>query len=158
MPGNYFLNIQGDEPVMAPALIDAAARALTSDPSVQMSTVVVPLTDKRQWSDPNVVKAVLGLNGDALYFSRAPLPHPREGGFPPAYKHLGIYGYRRSWLLKMASLKATPLEKVERLEQLRALENGVAIRAAVGKGDSVAVDTPLDVKKVERYLKLKGWR
>ena len=116
------------------------------------------MAEKGEWADPNVVKAVLALNGDALYFSRAPIPHSRDGVFPRVYKHLGIYGYRRDWLLKMSSLRPTALEKTERLEQLRALENGVPIRAAVGKGDSVAVDTPGDVKKVERYLKRKGWR
>jgi 3-deoxy-manno-octulosonate cytidylyltransferase (CMP-KDO synthetase) len=158
MAARYFMNIQGDEPVISPSLIDDAVRALTGDPSVRMSTVVVPLAEKGEWADPNVVKAVLALNGDALYFSRAPIPHSRDGVFPRVYKHLGIYGYRRDWLLKMSSLRPTALEKTERLEQLRALENGVPIRAAVGKGDSVAVDTPGDVKKVERYLKRKGWR
>lgn len=153
---DYFLNIQGDEPVISPSLIDAAARALTSDKTVRMSTVVVPLKSKKDWMDPNVVKAVLALNGDALYFSRAPIPHSREGGFPVVYKHLGIYGYRRDWLLKMAKLKPTPLELTERLEQLRALENGVSIRVAVGHGDSLAVDVPADIKKVERFLKTKG--
>jgi 3-deoxy-manno-octulosonate cytidylyltransferase (CMP-KDO synthetase) len=148
----WFLNIQGDEPVLSPALIDAAAAALTKDPAVRMSTVVVPMTDEKAWKDPNVVKAVLALNGDALYFSRAPIPHPREGGLPKVYKHLGIYGYRRDWLLKMAKLKPTPLELTERLEQLRALENGVSIRVAVGKGDSFAVDVPSDIKKVLRYI------
>ena len=149
----WFLNIQGDEPVLSPALIDAAAKALTGDAKVKMSTVVVPLKDEKAWRDPNVVKAVLALNGDALYFSRAPIPHPREGGTPVVYKHLGIYGYRRDWLLAMARLKPTPLEKTERLEQLRALENGVAIRAAVGKGDSLAVDVPGDIRKVERFIR-----
>jgi 3-deoxy-manno-octulosonate cytidylyltransferase (CMP-KDO synthetase) len=153
---DYFLNIQGDEPVISPALIDAAAKALTGDKTVRMSTVVVPLKSKKDWADPNVVKAVLALNGDALYFSRAPIPHSREGGFPAVYKHLGIYGYRRDWLLKMAKLKPTPLELTERLEQLRALENGISIRVAVGQGDSLSVDVPADIKKVERFLKKKG--
>ncbi len=156
MKGDYFLNIQGDEPVISPLLIDAVARALTGDSAVRMSTVVVPLKNRRQWADPNVVKAVLSAGGDALYFSRAPIPHPREGGFPRVYKHMGLYGYRRDWLLRMAALKPTVLEKVERLEQLRALEHGVPIRTAIGKGDSVAVDIPSDVKKVERFLRMKG--
>jgi len=149
----YFLNIQGDEPVISPSLIDAAAKALIGDRSVLMSTVVVPLKSAIDWKDPNVVKAVLALNGDALYFSRSPIPHPRDGGIPVVYKHLGIYGYRRDWLLKMARLKPTPLEKTERLEQLRALENGGSIRGAVGAGDALAVDVPADIKKVERFLK-----
>jgi 3-deoxy-manno-octulosonate cytidylyltransferase (CMP-KDO synthetase) len=154
----WFLNIQGDEPILSPSLIDAAAKALTKDTKVRMSTVVVPLKNPKDWNDPNVVKVVLALNGDALYFSRAPIPCSREGGFPVVYKHLGIYGYRRDWLLAMARLKPTPLELTERLEQLRALENGVAIRTAVGVGDSLAVDIPADIKKVESFLKRGGKR
>ncbi len=147
------VNIQGDEPVMAPAAIDAAVEVLQNDPKVLMSTVVIPLSDKKEWLDPNVVKAVLGPNGNVLYFSRAPIPYPREGGMPRAYKHMGLYGYRPGWLQLMATLKPTPLELAEKLEQLRAMENGVMIRAAVRKVESIAVDVPADVKKVEKYLK-----
>jgi len=150
------VNIQGDEPVMAPQAIDAAVEVLQKDRKVLMSTVVIPLRDKREWMDPNVVKAVLGLKGDVLYFSRAPIPHPREGGMPKAYKHMGLYGYRPGWLQVMAGLKPTPLELTERLEQLRAMENGVVIRAAVRKVESIAVDVPADVKKVEAFLKKKN--
>ncbi len=150
------VNIQGDEPVMAPQAIDAAVEVLEKDPCVLMSTVVIPLSDRKQWLDPNVVKAVLGPKGDVLYFSRAPIPHPREGGMPKAYKHMGLYGYRVPWLLKMAGLKPTPLELTEKLEQLRAMENGVVIRAAVRKVESIAVDVPADVKKVEQYLRKKN--
>lgn len=147
------VNIQGDEPVIAPQAIDAAVEVLQKDPKVLMSTVVIPLKDPKEWRDPNVVKAVLAANGDVLYFSRSPIPFPREGGMPAAYKHMGLYGYRPSWLQKMARLKATPLEKAEKLEQLRAMENGVILRAAVRKVESIAVDVPADVKKVERYLR-----
>jgi 3-deoxy-manno-octulosonate cytidylyltransferase (CMP-KDO synthetase) len=147
------VNIQGDEPVMAPQAIDAAVEVLQKDKNVLMSTVVIPLSDKKEWLDPNVVKAVLGPNGDVLYFSRAPIPHPRDGGMPKAYKHMGLYGYRPGWLQKMAKLKPTPLELTEKLEQLRAMENGVTIRAAIRKVESIAVDVPADVKKVEAFLK-----
>jgi 3-deoxy-manno-octulosonate cytidylyltransferase (CMP-KDO synthetase) len=150
---DIIVNIQGDEPVMAPAAIDAVVEVLQEDPRVLMSTVVIPLADKKEWLDPNVVKAVLGSKGDVLYFSRAPIPHPREGGMPKAYKHMGLYGYRPAWLQLMATLKPTPLELTEKLEQLRAMENGVVIRAAIRKVESIAVDVPSDVKKVERYLK-----
>jgi 3-deoxy-manno-octulosonate cytidylyltransferase (CMP-KDO synthetase) len=149
------VNIQGDEPVMAPQAIDAAVEVLLKDPRVLMSTVVIPLSDKKEWLDPNVVKAVLGSKGDVLYFSRAPIPYPRDGGMPKAYKHMGLYGYRPSWLHRMAALKPTPLELTEKLEQLRAMENGVTIRAAIRKVESIAVDVPADVKKVERYLRKK---
>ena len=149
------VNIQGDEPVMAPQAIDASVEVLQEDPRVLMSTVVIPLADKKEWLDPNVVKAVLGPKGNVLYFSRAPIPYPREGGMPKAYKHMGLYGFRPAWLQMMATLKPTPLELTEKLEQLRAMENGVFIRAAVRKVESIAVDVPADVKKVESYLKRK---
>ena len=150
------VNIQGDEPVMSPMAIDAAVEVLQKDSRVLMSTVVIPLSDKKEWLDPNVVKAVLGAKGDVLYFSRASIPFPREGGMPKAYKHMGLYGYRPAWLHRMAALKPTPLELTEKLEQLRAMENGVVIRAAIRKVESIAVDVPSDVAKVERYLKSKG--
>jgi 3-deoxy-manno-octulosonate cytidylyltransferase (CMP-KDO synthetase) len=154
---DIIVNIQGDEPVMAPVAIDAAVEVLQEDPKVLMSTVVIPLSDKKEWLDPNVVKAVLGPKGDVLYFSRAPIPYPRDGGMPgKAFKHMGLYGYRPAFLQLMASLKPTPLELTEKLEQLRAMENGVTIRAAVRKVGSIAVDVPADVKKVERYLKQKN--
>jgi 3-deoxy-manno-octulosonate cytidylyltransferase (CMP-KDO synthetase) len=149
------VNIQGDEPVMSPLAVDAAVEVLQEDPKILMSTVVMPLTDEKLWKDPNVVKAVLGPKGNVLYFSRAPIPHPREGGMPVAYQHMGLYGYRPAWLQLMATLKPTPLELTERLEQLRAMENGVVIRAAVRKAVSIAVDVPSDVKKVEKYLSSK---
>jgi 3-deoxy-manno-octulosonate cytidylyltransferase (CMP-KDO synthetase) len=157
------VNVQGDEPVMPPAAVDAVVEVLQKDPKILMSTVVIPLTDRKKWKDPNVVKAVLGQKGNVLYFSRAPIPHPRDGstkltaggGMPKAYQHMGLYGYRPAWLQLMATLKPTPLELTEKLEQLRAMENGVVIRAAVQKYESIAVDVPADVKKVEKYLKGK---
>ena len=147
------VNIQGDEPVMSPKAIDAAVEVLQKDAGVLMSTVVIPLADEREWRDPNVVKAVLGPKGDVLYFSRSPIPHPRDGGMPKAYKHMGLYGYRPAWLQRMARLRPTPLELTEKLEQLRAMENGVTLRAAVVRANSIAVDVPSDVKKVERFLR-----
>ncbi|HUO56908.1 MAG TPA: 3-deoxy-manno-octulosonate cytidylyltransferase [bacterium] len=158
------VNIQGDEPVMAPQAIDAAVEVIQKDRRILMSTVVIPLSDKKEWLDPNVVKAVLGPKGDVLYFSRAPIPYPRDGstkltaggGMPQAYKHMGLYGYRPGWLQMMSSLKPTPLELTEKLEQLRAMENGVLIRAAVRKVESIAVDVPSDVSKVERYLRRRS--
>ncbi len=147
------VNIQGDEPVIAPSAIDAAVEVLQKDPKVLMSTVVIPSRDKKDWLDPNVVKAVLTPKGDVLYFSRSPIPHLRDGGVPLFYKHMGLYGYRPAWLQKMAALKPTPLELTEKLEQLRAMENGVFLRAAIKKVDSIAVDVPADVKKVEKHLR-----
>lgn len=150
---DIIVNIQGDEPVMAPAAVDAAVEVLQEEPRILMSTVVIPLGEKKEWLDPNVVKAVLGNKGNVLYFSRASIPYPREGGMPKTYKHMGLYGYRPAWLQLMATLKPTPLEMTEKLEQLRAMENGVLIRAAIRKVESIAVDVPADVKKVEQFLK-----
>ena len=149
------VNIQGDEPVIAPSAIDAAVEVLQKDKKALMSTVVIPLSNEKEWKDPNIVKAVLTPKGDVLYFSRSPIPFPRDGGGVPrgAYKHMGLYGYRPQWLQTMAKLKPTPLELTEKLEQLRAMENGVMLRAAVKKVESIAVDVPADVKKVEAYLK-----
>jgi 3-deoxy-manno-octulosonate cytidylyltransferase (CMP-KDO synthetase) len=161
---DIIVNIQGDEPVMSPQAIDAAVEVLRKDSRILMSTVVIPLSDRKEWLDPNVVKAVLGPKGDVLYFSRAPIPYPRDGstglaagsGMPKAFKHMGLYGYRPAWLQLMATLKPTPLELTEKLEQLRAMENGVIIRAAIRKVESIAVDVPSDVRKVERYLKRRS--
>ncbi len=147
------VNIQGDEPVIPPAVIDSAVKVLQEDPKILMSTVVIPLKDEKNWKNPNIVKAVLGHKGNVLYFSRAPIPHPRDGGMTSAYQHMGLYGYRPAWLQLMASLKPTSLEKIEKLEQMRALENGVVIRATIQRFTSIAVDLPEDIKKVERHLK-----
>jgi 3-deoxy-manno-octulosonate cytidylyltransferase (CMP-KDO synthetase) len=155
---DIIVNIQGDEPVISPAAIDAAVEVLQEDSKVLMSTVVIPFKDKREWLDPNIVKAVLTPKGNVLYFSRAPIPFPRDGGMPQAYKHMGLYAYRPAWLHLMATLKPTPLERVEKLEQLRAMENGVTIRAAIRKVESIAVDVPGDIKKVEKYLKSRSAR
>lgn len=146
------LNVQGDEPALDPAAVDAVADLLLRDAKLPMATVVAPLRDVRKLRDPNVVKAVLAENGDALYFSRAPIPHVRDGGQPRAYQHLGLYGYRYGCLMRLAALPPAPLERAERLEQLRALENGISVRAAVMRRAGPAVDVPGDVQKVERYL------
>ena len=138
--------------MIAPSAIDAAVEVLQKDKKVLMSTVVIPLADQKEWKDPNIVKAVLTPKGDVLYFSRAPIPHPRDGGMMGTYKHMGLYGYRPQWLQKMAGLKPTPLELIEKLEQLRAMENGVIIRAAVRKVESIAVDVPADVKESRKVF------
>ena len=148
-----WVNVQGDEPLVDPESLRVLARLFT-DPDVQMGTLVRPLGAEEEAS-PHVVKAVLALNGDALYFSRACLPFVREpGGAAPArWAHLGLYGYRRPALLRLASLTATPLEEAEKLEQLRALEHGLRIRCGQVTGRSVAVDVPGDVARVEAVLR-----
>jgi 3-deoxy-manno-octulosonate cytidylyltransferase (CMP-KDO synthetase) len=117
-----------------------------------MATLIRPLEEEER-KNPNVVKAVVGRDGDALYFSRADVPYQREpGASPPRYGHIGLYGYRRDVLLALAQLPPSPLEEVEKLEQLRALESGIRIRCLVTPHRSVGVDTPEDLARAEALL------
>ena len=156
------VNVQGDEPVIPPALIDQVASLLESHPSAQIATLATPITSLEEFMDPNAVKVVTDIAGRALYFSRAPIPWARDGApaglgsqtsHAGARRHVGIYGYRVSGLLRMASLQRTTLEQHEKLEQLRALENGLEIRVA----DSVEqpgpdVNTAADLERVTTLL------
>jgi 3-deoxy-manno-octulosonate cytidylyltransferase (CMP-KDO synthetase) len=149
------VNVQGDEPVIPPALIDQVAALLEAHPSAQIATLATPITSLAEFMDPNAVKVVTDTEGRALYFSRAPIPWDRDGtkSLAGARRHVGIYGYRVSGLLRMASLQRTALEQLEKLEQLRALENGLEIRVA----DSVEqpgpdVNTAADLERVTSLL------
>jgi 3-deoxy-manno-octulosonate cytidylyltransferase (CMP-KDO synthetase) len=148
------VNVQGDEPLIDPRSIDQAVAPLLADPSVQMTTLYKRITEPAELADPNVVKVVVDRGGFALYFSRAPIPYIRDprGGWPPLYRHIGLYAYRRSTLLVLASLDPTPLERAESLEQLRALEHGIRIKAVETEYDSIGVDTPEDLEQVRRLL------
>ena len=143
------VNIQGDEPLIDPAAIDAAALALLEDPDLPMATLKRRIDNPEDILNPNVVKVVTDRFENAIYFSRSPIPHVREG-FPAAghAKHIGLYVYRRDFLLKYSDLPVGPLEQAERLEQLRALENGYQIRVAETEYDSLGVDTPQDLDRV----------
>jgi 3-deoxy-manno-octulosonate cytidylyltransferase (CMP-KDO synthetase) len=153
---DVWVNVQGDEPLVAPEAL-AALAALFREPAVQMATLVRPLREEER-GNPNVVKAVLALSGEALYFSRADVPHVRGGGVaPPRWAHLGLYGYRRETLLTLARLPPSPLEQAELLEQLRALEAGVRIRCAPVSWESVAVDTPEDLLRAEAAWAASRW-
>ncbi|MFZ4484281.1 MAG: 3-deoxy-manno-octulosonate cytidylyltransferase [Chthoniobacterales bacterium] len=150
------LNVQGDEPDIAPSTIDRLAAALQDDPRLGMVTAANPLTAPDEVRNPNVVKVVLDREGRALYFSRSVIPHDRDGRGGITYlRHQGIYGYRRKVLLDFVSWKPTPLEQAEKLEQLRALEHGVAIGVIVVRRGSVGVDAPEDLAKAERALRGK---
>ncbi len=150
------LNVQGDEPDIAPSTIDRLAAALQDDPRLGMVTAANPLTDPAEVGNPNVVKVVLDREGRAIYFSRSVIPHDRDGRGGITYlRHQGIYGYRRKVLLDFVSWKPTPLEQAEKLEQLRALEHGVAIGVIVVRRGSVGVDAPEDLAKAERALRRK---
>ncbi len=157
-PCDAIVNIQGDEPLIDPAVIDTVAAALSD---AEMSTAATPIQDPGEYENPNVVKVVVNVAGRALYFSRRAIPYLREAASRsaieqlaafPFLKHLGIYGYRRESLLRLVKFPASPLENAEKLEQLRALENGMAIKVVTVEYDSVGVDVPVDVKRVEKLL------
>jgi 3-deoxy-manno-octulosonate cytidylyltransferase (CMP-KDO synthetase) len=153
------VNVQGDEPLIDPEVIDAVAGALEQN---EMSTAAAVIRDVAEYESPNVVKVVVNAAGCALYFSRRTIPYLREAASGsvdeqlaafPFLKHLGIYGYRRETLLRMVGFPVSPLEVAERLEQLRALENGIAIRVVQVNYESIGVDVPGDVKRVENILR-----
>ncbi len=146
------VNLQGDEPLIHPSVIDAVAEPLIADPTVQMATAALPGEDPDEYARPSVVKVVTDDRGDALYFSRAPIPHYRDAGRGRYRKHLGIYGYRRAFLFRVAALPPAPLEEAERLEQLRVLQHGFRIRVVDVRYDSVGVDTPEDLRSVEERI------
>jgi 3-deoxy-manno-octulosonate cytidylyltransferase (CMP-KDO synthetase) len=156
---DFVVNVQGDEPEIEPGNIDKLVGLLADDAEVVMGSLACPFPAGADPRDPNAVKVVLDGRGRALYFSRALVPYPRDGGGVPTaggpgagglgaggpwLLHLGIYAYRRDFLLRLAKLPPTPLEQVERLEQLRALENGYAIAIAVVERSAVGIDTPAD--------------
>jgi 3-deoxy-manno-octulosonate cytidylyltransferase (CMP-KDO synthetase) len=145
------VNVQGDEPLIEPEMIDEVVQPLRSDAALEMATLRRAITDHADYANPNVVKVVVDRAGDALYFSRAPIPHAR-GGALTAYAHVGIYAYRRAFLLAYARLRPTPLELTESLEQLRALEHGFRIRTVETRHESIGVDTPEDLERVRRLM------
>jgi 3-deoxy-manno-octulosonate cytidylyltransferase (CMP-KDO synthetase) len=152
------VNIQGDEPLIDPNVIDAVAKALTD---CEMSTAATLVKNPKDLDNPNVVKVVVNAAGRALYFSRRTIPYLREAASGSSeqlaafafLKHLGIYGYRRETLLRLVKFPVSSLENAEKLEQLRALENGISIAVVKVAHESVGVDTPEDVEWVERFLK-----
>ena len=148
------VNVQGDEPLIDPHAIDELVAPFANDPAVQMTTLFRRINDAAELTNPNIAKVVVDRGGFALYFSRAPIPYVRDprGGWPPLYRHIGLYAYRRSALMVLASLPPTPLERAESLEQLRALEHGIRIKAVETQYESFGVDTPEDLEQVRRLL------
>lgn len=148
------INVQGDEPLISPELIDELAATLRREASVPMITAAAPIEDPALLPDPNVVKVVMAANGDALYFSRSPIPYVRDSGTGVThYRHLGIYGFQREYLFKFVSLPPSMLERTESLEQLRALEDGARIRVVLTRDLSPGVDTPEQAAAIEDFLK-----
>ncbi len=161
------VNVQGDEPLLTGAIVDQAVKPLLKDASVPLSTLMTRIEEVKDWINPNTVKVVVDQRGFALYFSRSPIPFPRDlnverllaassRGKNPlphrAFKHIGVYAYRREFLLRYSKMKHTPLEKLEKLEQLRALENGYPIKVTTVDYEPLSVDTPEDLEKVAAYL------
>jgi 3-deoxy-manno-octulosonate cytidylyltransferase (CMP-KDO synthetase) len=157
LSADVVVNVQGDEPLVAGEAIDALVRVLLDNPDDEMATLASPLRSVEDYLDPSVVKVVTDEDGRALYFSRCPVPYPRAdpASLPScAMRHVGLYAYRRSFLLDLASWPPSPLERCESLEQLRALEHGATIRVAMTEHESLAVDTPADVSRVEARLRI----
>jgi 3-deoxy-manno-octulosonate cytidylyltransferase (CMP-KDO synthetase) len=160
------VNVQGDEPLLDPAAIEAAVEPLLRDPELPIATLSVPIRDVEEMLEPSVVKVVCDDHGDALYFSRSPIPFVRQGAELDlrgaaaeavarglARRHLGLYAYRREALRRFAALPPSPLELAEGLEQLRALQHGLRIRVVAFEGEAgVAVDTPQDLERVRALL------
>lgn len=156
------VNVQGDEPMIDPGVIDAVAARLDDS---EMSTAAVPIRQPEEWGDSNAVKVVVNASGQALYFSRRTIPYLRDAADAPGteqlaafpfLKHLGIYGYRRETLLRLVECPVSPLEEAEKLEQLRALDNGIPIAVAVVDHDSVGIDTPENLEQVRKKFKTES--
>ena len=150
------VNLQGDEPLIEPAAIDEAIEPFRTDADLAMTSLCQRFREHEDVTDPNIVKVVADRAGYALYFSRAPVPFFRTGAAghhsTGPFKHIGLYVQRREFLLKLASLEPTPLERAEALEQLRALEHGFSIKMVETQYDSIGVDTPADLERVRRML------
>ena len=146
-----YLNVQGDQPFIAPEDLDALVAPMRAEAALAMATLATPITDREEWYNPNKVKVVCDARGDAIYFSRSPIPFARDGGVPAvARRHIGVYGYRRDFLLRFAALEPGVLEQIEKLEQLRALERGYRIRVVASVAPSMEVDTPDDLMRANQ--------
>jgi|SRR5262245_33902791 len=149
------VNVQGDLPLLDPAMVEAAVAPLRADSALPMATIKTAIESRAELDNPNVVKVVTDDAGYALYFSRSPLPYHRDGagaGAVLGYKHIGLYAYRRDFLLSFARLAPSPLEQAEQLEQLRALERGFRIKVAEVAAASIEVDTPADLERARAAL------
>ena len=152
---DIIVNIQGDEPLIEPGMIDDAVRPLMDDATIVMCTLKTRIKDEHEYRDPNAVKVVTDKDGFAIYFSRSPIPYPRAG-FEDikdrVFKHIGLYVYRKDFLLAYPALKPTPLEEAEALEQLRAIENGFKIKVVETEYSPQSVDTPEDLERVRGIM------
>ena len=149
----HIINIQGDEPLIDPELIDQLAEKISNDPTISMITAAVPGINNLDLANSNVVKTVINKENNAIYFSRSVIPHQNsESPAAPCYRHKGIYGYTKDFLLKFVRWEPSPLELAERLEQLRAIENGESIHVIITDDNSIGVDTPEQAIMVEQLI------
>jgi len=156
---DIIVNVQGDEPLIAPLMIDAAIQPMIDDASIQVATLVKKIDSAAELTNPNIVKCVLDEAGYAIYFSRSPIPYLRDnvdiGTWHTRhtyFKHIGLYVYRKPFLLQFSSWKESTLERIEKLEQLRILEHGIRIKATITEYDSIPIDTPEDAERVRAIL------
>lgn len=152
IPSEFVLNVQGDDPLVGSDMIDPLVEALVNDDSVKLAVLAKKIEREEEVSAKDIVKMVFDRSGRALYFSRSPIPYPRNDG-GVWYKHIGPYGWRRDFLLDFSKWAQTPLEKTESLEMLRVLEMGYSIRCVETRRDTIEIDTPEDVERLEKYLK-----
>jgi 3-deoxy-manno-octulosonate cytidylyltransferase (CMP-KDO synthetase) len=159
IPADIYINVQGDEPLIDPGTVDAVAAAMADDETIQLATPCSAITVQGEIMDPNIVKVVQDFDGQALYFSRAPIPWVRDTGDRVAgrhWKHIGLYGYRREALLEFPTLPPGELERIEQLEQLRWLENGFHMHVVETLYNAVSVDVPADIDRVEKLLQARA--
>jgi 3-deoxy-manno-octulosonate cytidylyltransferase (CMP-KDO synthetase) len=158
LEADVLVNVQGDLPLLEPTMVEALAGRMAAEPALAMATVATPLRDEADWRSPHVVKVVVDAADRALYFSRSPIPHDRDGsrpaGEPLGWRHVGMYAYRRDVLLALAALPPSPLERREQLEQLRALEHGIAIGVVrwTGTAPLIEVDTQADLERARAAI------
>lgn len=149
---DIIVNVQGDEPLIEPKAIEQAIKPFYEDESVMISTLMTKINNEEEYNNPNVVKVVTDKDGFALYFSRSLIPFPRNKGQNSVYKHIGLYAYRKDFLIHLSEMEQTSLEKAESLEQLRVLENGYKIKVVETNYDTIGVDTPEDLITIKQII------
>lgn len=151
--GDIIINVQGDEPLIEPGALDIVIKPILEDPNISMATLITHIKDKHEYHDPNIAKVIKDKNNFMLYCSRSLIPYSRDGDITEVFKQIGVYAYRRDFLFTFAKMEPTPYETVEKLEQLRALENGYKIKLVETTYNSLGVDVSTDVARVERVLR-----
>lgn len=153
--GDIIINVQGDEPLIEPKVLDTIIKSMLENPNINIATLITPINNENEFYNPNIGKVVKDKNNFLLYCSRSLIPYSRDGDITTVFKQIGVYAYKRNFLLTFSKMKPTPYEKVEKLEHLRALENGYKIKLVETNYHPIGVDVPEDVAKIENVLKKK---